>query len=260
MITPLCYSSFTPAQIWAGTFYRCQMKPSKPLGRKNYGSIPHLPNSRMGPGDHSCHPGQARIATEKARNKHDVIVIQEKLDGSNVGVAKIDNVIVPLGRAGYRAETSPYEQHRMFADWVMNPDRYKRFDRMLNNGERVVGEWLAQAHGTRYELEHEPFVAFDLMLGAKRVNYDRFMICVEGYFPTPYTLETRMPRSVDDVMSHLGTYGKHGAVDPIEGAVWRVENRGVVDFLVKWVRPDKVDGKYLEIVSSGDPVWNWTPA
>jgi len=48
----------------------------KPLGRKNYGSIPHLPNSRMGIGDHSCHEGQARIATIKARDKNDEVFVQ----------------------------------------------------------------------------------------------------------------------------------------------------------------------------------------
>lgn len=47
----------------------------KPLGRKNYGSIPHLPCSRMGPADHACHPGQQTIATEKARDRHDIIIV-----------------------------------------------------------------------------------------------------------------------------------------------------------------------------------------
>ena len=39
----------------------------KPLGHKAYGSIPHLPNSRMGPGEHHISPGQAKIATEAVR-------------------------------------------------------------------------------------------------------------------------------------------------------------------------------------------------
>jgi hypothetical protein len=42
----------------------------------------------------------------------------------------------------------------------------------------------------------------------------------------------------------------------IEGVVYRVERKGVVDFLAKYVRPDKVDGKYL----SGDPIWHWRPS
>ena len=82
----------------------------KPLGMKNYGHIAHLPGSRMGPGDHSCELGQARIATLKARDRHDHVIVQEKLDGTNVGVARVDGFLYPLVRAGYVADTSPFEQ------------------------------------------------------------------------------------------------------------------------------------------------------
>ncbi len=35
-------------------------KPPKPLGGPAYGSIPHQPGSRLGPGDHTILPGQIR--------------------------------------------------------------------------------------------------------------------------------------------------------------------------------------------------------
>lgn len=60
----------------------------KPIGRKNYGSIPHLHNSKLGEGDYYIGEGQERILTLKARDKHDNILVFEKYDGSNVGVAK----------------------------------------------------------------------------------------------------------------------------------------------------------------------------
>jgi hypothetical protein len=135
----------------------------KPLGGKSYGHIAHLPGSRMGPGDHKCHEGQKHIATEKPRDRHDLVIVQEKLDGSNVAVARLDGMLFPLSRAGYLAGSSPYEQHWRFAEWVYaNQDRFML---VLQNGERLCGEWLMQAHGTRYSLKHEPFVAFDLMTG-----------------------------------------------------------------------------------------------
>ena len=129
--------------------------PIKPLGIKSYGSIPHLPGSRRGPSDHGCNDGQLRIATSKARDKHDRIIVQEKLDGSNVSVAKVNGIVMPLTRAGYRAEDSIYAQHIRFAEWVYF--HQSRFDELLSEGERVCGEWLYQAHGTRYHLPHEPF-------------------------------------------------------------------------------------------------------
>lgn len=120
--------------------------PDKPLGRKNYGSIPHLPRSRMGPGDHHCHGGQEEICCRKTRDRHDVVIVTEKLDGSNVGVARIGDDVVALGRAGYLASTSKYEQHHLFAAWVR--ENLERFRGALEPGQRMVGEWLAQAHGS----------------------------------------------------------------------------------------------------------------
>ena len=72
----------------------------KPLGQKNYGSIPHMKHSRMGSGDHSCSEGQERIATKQARDYKDLVIVQEKLDGSNVGIAKVGGKIIALTRSG----------------------------------------------------------------------------------------------------------------------------------------------------------------
>ncbi len=230
----------------------------KPLGRKSYGSIAHLPNSRISFGDHHCHEGQERIATLKARDKHDVIIIQEKLDGTNVGVALLNGVILPITRAGYLANTSPFVQHHHFSDWVYTNE--SRFRSVLKEGERLCGEWLMQAHGTRYDLHHEPFVAFDLMVETRRYLYRQFVERAEqGCFITPHLVSQNYPVPVVEVMRRLGEHGHHGAIDRVEGAVWRVERKGEVDFLVKWVRPDKKDGIYLPEQSGKDAVWNWYP-
>jgi len=229
----------------------------KPLGIKAYGSIPHLPGSRLGPGDHKVTDGQARICLEKARDRHDRIILQEKVDGSNVAAAKTGGVIVPLIRAGYRAVSSRFEQHRLFANWVY--ENYARFDALLNEGERLVGEWLAQAHGTRYALSHEPFVAFDLMRGQTRAPFAEFTGRLAGCFVMPFLLHEGGPCSIERAQLLLGRGGGHGALDGPEGAVWRVERQGKVDFLAKWVRPDKEDGCYLPEMSGGAEVWNWRP-
>ena len=228
----------------------------KPMGRKAYGHIPHLSDSRMGPGDHACHEGQSRICQVKARDRHDRIIVQEKVDGSCCAVFRASNgALLPLGRAGYLAWTSPYEQHRMFAQWVADNESCFGF---LREGARVVGEWLAQAHGTRYDLPHGPFVAFDIMNEATREPFDCFMASIDGALPTPRLIHDGGPFSVASCQPFLKTSG-HGAIDPVEGAVWRVERRGKVDFLAKWVRSDKVDGSYLEAVSGKEAVWNWRP-
>lgn len=226
----------------------------KPLGKKAYGSIPHLPGSRLGIGDYHISPGQAVIATEKKRDKHDVIIVQEKLDGSNVAAAKIQNEILALTKAGYLAETSPFQQHYFFALWVKENE--KRFFDLLNEGERISGEWLALAHGTRYELKHEPFVPFDLITGAERVNYKTFINRTKAFdFTPPQLISIGDPFSLAAMLACIEVSG-HGAIDEVEGAIWRVERKEKVDFLAKYVRHYKQDGKYFSEVTGNGDVWN----
>jgi len=229
----------------------------KPLGRKSCGSIGHLPNSRLGPSDSCVTEGQAKICTVKARDKHDTIIVQEKLDGSNVGVALLNGEIIPLSRAGYHARTSPFEQHHLFADWVAKHEN--RFRSVLMEGERICGEWLAQAHGTIYSLgsQYEPFAAFDIMRGANRITFNELQDRVFDVFDMPALLNWGEPVSVEYALRQHQGYGV--PCDEIEGVVYRVERQGKVDFLAKYVRPDKVDGKYLESVTGQSNVWNWRP-
>lgn len=228
---------------------------AKPLLQRAYGSIPHLPGSRRGPADKGLSESQASILTWKSRDKNDRIIVQEKLDGSCVGVARIDGELVPITRAGYAALSSPFPMHHRFHEWAKKNE--DRFWALLNDGERAMGEWLDQAHGTRYDLPHEPFVLFDVMYdGHKRMPY----ACVlEASFSTGFTMPQKLhdggPIGVAEVMSLISRSG-HGAIDPVEGAVWRCERKGAVDFLGKYVRKDKVDGKYLPSVTGGPEVMN----
>ena len=232
-------------------------RPEKPLGHRAYGSIPHLPGSRRGPADKGLSDDQARILTDKARDRHDIITVQEKLDGSCVSVAKLNGQVVALIRAGYPATGSNYSQHHAFAVWV---EQHKsRFDALLSEGERVCGEWLMEAHGTIYKLTHEPFVAFDIMRGHDRTLAATVLErCASVQFVTPRIIHVGGPIQIATVLTMLEPSG-HGATDGVEGAVWRCERKGAVDFLGKYVRPDKIDGKYLESITGGAPIYNWRP-
>lgn len=230
----------------------------KILGRKSYGSIGHMYGSKLGRGDHCINEGMMRIATVRPRDKHDLVIVNEKLDGSNVGIAKVNGNVYPLTRSGHLASTSPYLQHYLFAQWVdRNPDRWIF---MLDEGERICGEWLVQAHGTRYNMPHEPFVAFDIMTEGKRLGHWKFMDrCLEYGVTTPRLLHIGTSIRIEDIESSLER-GKstHGAIDAIEGAVWRIERKGEVDFLCKYVRPDHQTGRYLPGINPDmhEPLWN----
>lgn len=224
------------------------------MDAKSYGSIPHLPNSRLGSGDHYCPEGQADIVLKKKRDKNDLVIVTEKLDGSNVGVLKKDGIIIPLVRSGHVANTSKYKQHQLFHDWVMK--NHGKFDGVLREGERLCGEWLLQAHGTRYNLPHEPFVAFDIMEGKERISFIELFNRLNGKFTMPSLVHIGEAISVDDALKKLGKFGRHGAIDEVEGLVYRVERNGKFDFICKFVKHTKEDGKYLESVTGKEPIWN----
>lgn len=152
------------------------------------------------------------------------------------------------------AYTSPYETHWIFEKWVMQNE--SRFNSLLNEGERVCGEWLYHAVGTRYNLPHEPFVPFDIMIGSKRESMFTASkrLCHNG-FTLANTIHVGNPISVKDALELLSD-GKHGAIDPVEGLVYRVERKGVVDFLCKYVNPDKENGIYLPEMSGNGYVKN----
>jgi hypothetical protein len=230
----------------------------KVLGHKNYGSIPHLPGSRQGRDDVGCNAGQAKIATSDIRKPFRVIV-QEKLDGSNVGVFRENGQLFALTRSGWLARDSRFLQHLVFDKYVAA--NRSRFLSVLNDGERLVGEWLLQAHGTRYEFSgKEPFVAFDIMVEHTRLVWKKFQDRIGSEFDTPVVISDGWPISTGEAMDRLGRHGFYGAIDLPEGAVWRVEKDDKVVFLCKYVRPDKIDGKYLPEPGGGTgPIWNVPP-
>lgn len=239
-------------------------KAEKPLKMKAYGSIGHLPNSRMGPADHHVHEGQAVICTQKPR-KGDRVIVSEKLDGSCMSVANIDGVLVPLTRSGYRACDVTYDHLRAFVPYVEK--NIAQFRELLKPGERVCGEWMPMAHGTIYDPRHlmfSPFVAFDIFRDGKRILFEEFdaRIGVAEMRRAFCFHNSSEPCSVETALGNLAKpgdatdlYGFHGATEDVEGAVWRVEREGRVDFLAKYVRPEKIDGKYFTNISGQPEIW-----
>jgi ATP-dependent RNA circularization protein (DNA/RNA ligase family) len=233
----------------------------KPLNRKNYGSIPHLSNSKLGSGDYFITEGQERILTEKKRDKHDTILVFEKYDGSNVGIGKKDGNIFALTRSGYEASTSPYKQHHEFAKWVYKKRDF--FSLILDEGERIVGEWLLQAHGLIYNIKQDdPIVFFDWY--DKNNNRKLFSELENGLglwdLPLPRLLHKGDAVSVEELKPILNektnTILSEG--DP-EGMVYRVERKDKVDFLAKWVRSDFTTGIYCIGIDEKDLIYNVSP-
>jgi ATP-dependent RNA circularization protein (DNA/RNA ligase family) len=237
-------------------------KKYKILGGKAYGSIPHLSGSRLGTADKKVNPGQEKIATVKTRDKKDVVIVQEKLDGCCCAVVKHQGELWALTRSGYNCIDSLYPQHQWFVSFfLMNKHR---FDSLLQEGERAVGENLSVAHGTRYALHHEPFVLFDIVKGVGKASRRmplHYLIrrnnATAGFILPKILHYARSAVDVETIKNIIDKEGSgHGAIDPVEGAVWRVERERQVDFLCKYVRYEKIDGFYLPQKTGDLPVWN----
>jgi len=226
---------------------------------KCYGSIGHLPGSRVGRTDKYITEGQAKIATVKARDYHDTVIVTEKLDGSCCGVYMDEEyALYAITRGGRLCAQSQYIHHHMFKDWIY--ERAERVRAVLRPGERLVGEWLALAHGTRYYPGHistwEPFVAFDIMTLAKRLTYPEFQNRVGNLFNIPPLVSYGPPCPVEKarlIHPNSAYGGEH-----IEGFIWRVERNDSVDFLCKWVDDAFEPGIFLPEFS-GELIWNWKP-
>jgi hypothetical protein len=225
----------------------------KPLHRKNYGSIPHLSTSKLSENDYKANEGHERILTQKKRDRHDHIFVFEKYDGSNVGIAKKDGQIYALTRAGYEAHTSPYRQHHLFADWVNERKAY--FDDLLGEEERITGEWLMQAHGLIYTIRQEPIVFFDYFNA--RNERQPFNHLRQLDVPLPRLLHEGDAIPVNDLLPILNEKTPTiRSEEAPEGMVYRVERKGSVDFLAKWVRPDFEPGQYCMGVAEANLIWN----
>lgn len=267
----------------------------KPLGRKAYGSIPHLPGSRLGPADRTIGDGQAAICLGERPGRDYIIFVTEKLDGSCCAVANVDGYILALQRKGHLATDSKFHMHHAFAKYVK--DREAFFRDVLMPGERMVGEWCLQAHGTHYDLDawdedetkyNLPWFPFDMFdANNKRVTYDVLRQKTQARFPMPALLDYAGPHGtlirppIDypgapgyikdmapwekpqvypkgySLWSRLERAGAplHPGGEP-EGLVFRVERNGKFNFLAKWVQPKKKDGIYLPHYSGKLAVWN----
>jgi hypothetical protein len=195
------------------------------------------------------------------KDNHNYFANDILVHNSNVAVCSLNSEILPLVRNGYPAAGSVWRQHRLFARWVRA--RADTFAACLGDGDRVVGEWLAQAHGTRYDLTgREPFVVFDYFRGDRRLPAIEAEARVRAHGLAFVPVLAAGPEGVPvaDALLLLGEHGHYGAIDPAEGVVYRRETPDGMVYLAKYVRPEAEPGRYFP--GDDDPdkaVWNWPP-
>jgi RNA ligase len=224
---------------------------------KLYPKISHLPGSRTGIRDRHCGLVPAKRLLEESL-PGDRVIVQEKLDGSNVIVSRINNKLVALGRNGKPCERSRNSNRLAFAVWLeLNQHRFA----WLQHLERLACEWLPVAHGTRYVLPHEPIVVLDFFdATGTRATLQQLQIKISNSsLQIPHVLHSGTAISLEDALEKLGLHGFHGALDESEGLVYRLERDNKLLMLAKYVRVGKIDGFYLSDHTGLEDVWNSFP-
>jgi hypothetical protein len=230
----------------------------KILPYKPYNSIGHLASSRLGESDSHIDDKTNDTFVKQVPNNNCLVIVQEKLDGSNVSVLKKNGELIALSRNGHNCATSNQEQHRLF-NWYVQREVYK-FYSLLQEGERIVGEWIALAHGTIYKDVLIPFIAFDIFTADNtRLPFLEFMQRTARVFATPKVIHMGGACPIKKAQKFMAT---HSPDRDYEGFIYRLEENGKFKSIAKYVRHEKVDGKYLEgkyPEKDMGPVWNWYP-
>jgi hypothetical protein len=120
-----------------------------------YPRTPHLAGSRLQPGDHDLEqvPLEALIGR--------FVVVEEKLDGANAGIALADDGRLRLQSRGHALTGGARERHfDLFKRWA--GAHAATLARVCAGGLTVYGEWLYAKHTVFYDALPHYFLEFDV--------------------------------------------------------------------------------------------------
>jgi hypothetical protein len=190
---------------------------------KSFATVQHLPGSKMiDAEDKLLGTEQVKWLTERRRTNADMVIVTEKVDGMNAAVLRRDGLLYPLIRKGYDCRANPLPWINDFANYV--EDNALRFLSVLEEGERLCGEWMVKTHTLSYKLPHEPFIAFDIIKDTDRLPYLAFRerVAVGGFIAAGLVhLGEAIPPEI--ALQLLGE-GYHGVIGAPEGVVYRYED------------------------------------
>lgn len=180
------------------------------------------------------------MTPEEARELlHVPVVIEEKLDGANLGLS--------LGTEGIRAQNRGRYLERPFAgqfvrlaDWLtLHEDA---LGAVLGEGQILFGEWCAARHSLYYDNLPDWFIAFDLYDQREQAFWSherRDALCAEIGLASVPEVDYGITR-LDSLVSRLKTSQSRCGDIPPEGFVIRRESGGCLQARAKLIQPQFV--------------------
>ncbi|MCA8986228.1 MAG: RNA ligase family protein [Planctomycetaceae bacterium] len=210
-----------------------------------YPRTPHLFGSKGT--DDDKHLGEAE---SKAFIAEESLIVEEKIDGTNVGVHFSDSGEMVLQCRGHLITEGMHPQYDLFKQWAA----VKRLvlEQKLENRFILFGEWVYARHSIHYRKLTHYFFEFDI--------YDKER---EAFLDLERRLSILAETGIETVpVVHMGTVDRDDLVDLIgpsefdshfenpitkrsdnlmEGLYLRTEANGAVSGQAKFVRPEFVE-------------------
>jgi hypothetical protein len=209
----------------------------------NFGHISHLTGSKMIDNADILLDSKAQEKFTKCkRNKDDLVIITEKVDGMNAGVYKADNgLLYPINRKGYDARqmgTQYKELEFLGLVWSVWVDKhYEIYDKILEKGERLVFENCILQHTLKYNFKDtEPvFLLAKYNKDGNKVCFnDLAEIAIANNIETPPLLNIGSAIPPEIIINQYPK-GKLGVSEMIEGIVYNYEHNGEHEACAKFV-------------------------
>lgn len=199
---------------------------------RNFGSIGHLSGSKMiDSADSLLSKEEQEKYVQCKRNKNDIVIITEKIDGMNAGVVKMDGLLYPINRRGYDTRIMGLQYKELavlgegWAKWV--DDHYFIYDAILQEGEHLVFEYAEYRHTLEYKFKCEPvFLLAKYNADNKRINYASLSVLAQKYDlvqPPLLNIGVAVPPEIIIKQYPKGLAGVKGK---LEGIVYNYEHNG----------------------------------
>ncbi len=165
-----------------------------------------------------------------------VLIVEEKIDGANLGISFGDDGSLKLQNRGSLLAKPLTGQWKALSDWVA-PLTDRLFD-SLTNRYTLFGEWCYATHSIYYDRLPDWFVGFDIFDSAEHVFFNKTrrdeLLSTIGIHTVPCLTTGRF--ALNEVVELLG---KSQFADVLaEGLYLRYDNGDVLGQRAKLVRPD----------------------
>jgi hypothetical protein len=210
-----------------------------------YPRTPHLFGSRGTEDDRHMGAGESELFIGE-----ESLVVEEKVDGTNVGVHFTREGKVFLQCRGHEITTGMHPQYDLFKQWVYG----KRADLegMLEDRYILFGEWLYAKHSVRYLKLPHYFFEFDIYdkEAGKFLDLETRLMMLEGTGVQSAPVVHRGAIDREGLMELIGpsAFGSEfenpvtGMMDDLmEGVYLKTEGGGYVTGRAKVVRPEFVE-------------------